>query len=404
MTAEADTAPLAVIPPPPDDENLPDGLPVPDAEPLADDAEAQPLSTAEALAEAAAGRRPPPTIDTAAALAAAKAYLGIQTRVDTAAALEPQPWLVRHWLPLGRVVLLTGEGGAGKSTAARQLAYAVAAADPSGQQQAMAFDGETAHSAAAHASDSLSAWLEHDEAGETLRVQREHGGSPVLYVSYEDTAADFWRTVLAAHWHRTKVGSDPNAVLGDRLNFVNASGQPPMWAERIGGLLRHGFTGFGSNVLTVAEAARCRLLVLDTLAAVYGGDENSRHEVRSFLSALGDWADSTACTVLLIAHPSKSALAAGGGQSGSTDWRNGVRAVLEVNWRPDPALPTAAERKAAEANGKRARRLSVSKSNGGPTGLGRWLRWIETEAVSDSGGPTVTLRHFVATDEYPQPT
>ena len=49
---------------------------------------------------------------------------------DWSKVVPPREWLVLNWLPRGRVALLTGEGGQGKSLLALQLAAAVAAGDP----------------------------------------------------------------------------------------------------------------------------------------------------------------------------------------------------------------------------------------------------------------------------------
>ena len=41
---------------------------------------------------------------------------------DSPAAAPPRPWLIPHWLPLGRLAILAGSGGTGKSMLALQLA------------------------------------------------------------------------------------------------------------------------------------------------------------------------------------------------------------------------------------------------------------------------------------------
>ena len=46
----------------------------------------------------------------------------VMTRTDWTAEPGPRQWLVDGWLPAGRVALLSGQGGAGKSRLALQLA------------------------------------------------------------------------------------------------------------------------------------------------------------------------------------------------------------------------------------------------------------------------------------------
>jgi RecA-family ATPase len=73
------------------------------------------------------------------------------------------------------------------------------------------------------------------------------------------------------------------------------------------------------------------LVVLDTLADVYGGDENVRTQVRQFVSMLRDLAIRNNCAVLLLGHPSLSGMMSGSGSSGSTGWNNSVRSRLYLH-------------------------------------------------------------------------
>jgi len=78
----------------------------------------------------------------------------------------------------------------------------------------------------------------------------------------------------------------------------------------------------------LVEQIRPRLVILDALADLYGGDEISRRQVRSFIVLLKRMAIKFKLAVLLIAHPSLSGMNTGSGLSGSTDWHNGPRARL----------------------------------------------------------------------------
>src|SRR5205823_5080611 len=70
------------------------------------------------------------------------------------------------------------------------------------------------------------------------------------------------------------------------------------------------------------------LLVIDTLADVYGGDENIRGQVRQFLGFLTRLAIKYDVAVVVLAHPSLSGMASGSGTGGSTAWHNSVRGRL----------------------------------------------------------------------------
>jgi RecA-family ATPase len=71
-----------------------------------------------------------------------------------------------------------------------------------------------------------------------------------------------------------------------------------------------------------------RLLILDALADLFGGEENARRQVRGFIVLLKRLAMREKLAVLLIAHPSLTGMNTGTGLSGSTDWHNGPRARL----------------------------------------------------------------------------
>jgi hypothetical protein len=71
-----------------------------------------------------------------------------------------------------------------------------------------------------------------------------------------------------------------------------------------------------------------RLVVLDTAADLFGGDEVKRSQVRHFVAMLRKMAIERDCAVLLLAHPSIAGMASGSGYSGSTAWNNSVRSRL----------------------------------------------------------------------------
>lgn len=120
------------------------------------------------------------------------------------------------------------------------------------------------------------------------------------------------------------------------------------------------------------------LVILDTLADLFGGDEINRAHARQFIGLLRGLCTRHATTVVLLAHPSLSGMANGSGSSGSTAWNNSVRSrlyldrVRESNEEPDPDV----------------RVLRTKKANYGRTGEEIKLRWVDgmfkPETVPDS--------------------
>jgi RecA-family ATPase len=112
-------------------------------------------------------------------------------------------------------------------------------------------------------------------------------------------------------------------------------------------------------------AERPRLVVLDTSANLFGGNENDRAQVRQFIGMLQGIALRYGCAVVLLAHPSLTGLTSGTGTSGSTAWNNSVRSrlylsrIVEGGHEPDPDR----------------RVLQVLKANYGRTGGGIGMTW-----------------------------
>ncbi len=129
-------------------------------------------------------------------------------------------------------------------------------------------------------------------------------------------------------------GYSPAPDPDDRLVALDLSGGGPLWASKSPGAPA-AWTGSAKWVMEYTGGRDARLLVIDS-AAAFGGNENSRSEVRAFVSALDAWACSARCAVLLISHPSKASEGEAAIYSGSTDWRNSVRALWELRAVPIP--------------------------------------------------------------------
>ena len=154
-------------------------------------------------------------------------------------------------------------------------------------------------------------------------------GANVVFASWEDEPEEFYRRLHqisgnAAPWVK------PERL--QTLHIVNLVGEGPVWAPQQG---RHistmaELTVTGERLRSLCEQLDARLLVLDPLAAAYAADENARGLVRAFVSHWDAWAQANNCTVLILAHPPKSA---GTSYSGSTDWQGAVRALWDAPGR-----------------------------------------------------------------------
>lgn len=213
----------------------------------------------------------------------------------SAAALQdktpaPRAWLVPDLIPERTVTLLSGDGGVGKSLLAMQLATAVA----SGGQ-----------------------WL-------GLCVER----GPAIYMSAEDELDEMHRRLLDI----TKAESIGLADLPD-LKLVDLAGlDAVLGAPDANGVIKP--SKRWKQLERIVATTRPKLVVLDTSADVYAGNENVRENVRQFVGQLRGLALTYGCAVLLLSHPSLTGLGSGSGSSGSTAWNNSVRSRLYLT-RPE---------------------------------------------------------------------
>ena len=268
------------------------------------------------------GDSPPEPDDNAAALATLDRMAAALPDVEAAAqvlqdALTPAPfpatdgdtwtgpwpereWLIEGWLPVGRLGMLSGRGGRGKSRLALQLAARMAAQPPEHKP----FVPEACGSGNAMAVFAAN-----------LALDATHAG-PVVYCSWEDEREEAGRRIA-------KFGADGLATpvnLAGRLRYLDLRGEGPLWGPV--GEARHlaalgELTLVGKRVRATCETLDARLLVVDSLAGAYGLDENVRALVRAFCADWDKWATGARCAVMLIAHPPKTPGGAGAGTSGS---------------------------------------------------------------------------------------
>lgn len=205
-------------------------------------------------------------------------------------------WAVLDWMPWRNTTAFYGDGGTGKSLLAQMLATSAATGN---------------------------AWL-------GLDVKR----CRVLGVFCEDDDDEL---------HRRQ--ADINAAMG--LDFTDLSDFK--WISRVGednllmtfdagrndGVGR--LTPFWHSIVTAGKDFGAQLIILDTAADCFGGNENVRSHVRQFVQrACTGLALALDGAVLLCAHPSVAGINSGEGTGGSTGWNNSVRSRLYLT-RPAKA-------------------------------------------------------------------
>jgi RecA-family ATPase len=235
-------------------------------------------------------------------------------------------WIVREWLPVGVVTGLYGDGGLGKSLLAQQLQTATALS-----------------------------------AGRWLGLPADCIASLGVYC--EDSEDELWRRQddinRSYGVERTDIG---------RVNWMSRIGEDNLlmtFARNGAGEL----TPFYAQVLEAALDLKARLVIIDTASDTFGGDENNRSQVRQFVSrALGSIALKIGGAVILCAHPSRTGLASGEGDGGSTGWSNAFRSRLFLH---------APAQEAGEQPDSNARILERRKANYAARNDALNLRWRE---------------------------
>jgi RecA-family ATPase len=116
-------------------------------------------------------------------------------------------------------------------------------------------------------------------------------------------------------------------------------------------------------VETALARLRPKLLILESSADLYGGDEINRTQVRLFVSYLRQLARDFDCAVILLSHPSVRGIYDDSGTSGNTARHNSVRARMYFK--------TLSETE----GGSHLRALEIKKNNYGPQGETIKLVW-----------------------------
>lgn len=239
-------------------------------------------------------------------------------------------WAVQDLVPSSTVTLLGGDGGTGKSLLALQLAFAIATGGR---------------------------WLGHQTVS-----------GPVMFISAEDDQDELHRRTADI------VRATGMQFLDlERLTLRSLAGEDALLAvlDRSSGVLTP--TPLYAEIEARIAADKPALIVLDTLADLFPGNENDRAQARQFIGLLRGWAIRHSCAIILLAHPSLSGLTSGSGTSGSTGWNNSVRSRLYLERIAQDGY---------EANPD-ARVLRTMKANYGRTGGEITMTWKEGVFVPD---------------------
>ena len=234
----------------------------------------------------------------------------------------PVQWLWPGWLPAGKIVLLQGNPGCGKSTLAIDLVASITTGRPlpSGK-----------------ATDPVDALIFSAEDGieDTIRPRLDAAGADVAKVHLWEPSSPMFQLPRTANWLRDKI-------------------------------LEHDI----------------RLVVLDTLLCFLGAGINSHHaqDVRRALTPVFQVASETGATVLALRHLSKSAGPSAMNRGmGSIAFTGLARAVWHAGTHPDEKGMVLSIVKNNLAVTERSRRYEVVDNDGQPV-----IDWGDTcDLVAD---------------------
>lgn len=246
---------------------------------------------------------------------------------------EQQRWLASARIPSGDLTIMAGNGGSGKTEIMVQLLVYVAA----GLGDWLGCTIE----------NGVALFLSCEEPEHNIRDREERICKHRCLAPYDLPNLHMVFPDLEATWlaHATKDGRLARAPLLD-------------WLEAW--IVKH----------------KPRLVVIDSIAAVFDGDAIARRQVRAFLAMLRKIAREHDTAIVLLDHPSVRGMADGSGTANSVDWRNSVRSMLHLS--------------DADKDDQDVRTLSVTKSNYGRTGEKVTLRWDNltfTTAMAGQASP-----------------
>ena len=199
---------------------------------------------------------------------------------------------------------------------------------------------------------------------EFLGVPTMH--APVLGIFCEDDDDELWRRQCRINNLVSLRMTDLSAFAAQgRLGLPNllmafTKGKPPAALPLL------------AEIEAKAIMVGARLIILDNAAQLFGGEENARAEVTTFINELNGLARRLNAAVLMLGHPPKS----GAEYSGSTAWHAAVRCMWTL---------TRAAEKEEDGEPSELMILTRSKANYAPGGAEIRLRWVDGVLRRDDG-------------------
>lgn len=281
-------------------------------------------------------------------------YLALQFVSPPMLQDQPVPeraWLVPGWIPMGVVTLFYAAGGEGKTLLSQQLLTSAAI-------------GHRWIGLPVTPCSVMALFCEDDED----EIHRRQVAINQAYgIDFRDLSDMTWTCPVGDDNILVRFDRDGNGIASDRFE----------------------------DLRTHALRSKPGLIVIDVAADVFGGNENDRQQVTTFIKAfLGALARDTGAAVLLTAHPSRSGVASGAIDGGSTGWTNAARSRLAM------ISPKAADGDPADLN---ARIISKPKANYGERGMEIPLRWIDGVFIPDPkvmGGTVAGLERAKVDDIF----
>jgi RecA-family ATPase len=233
--------------------------------------------------------------------------------------IPPRYWVVPQRVPGRNVTLISGEGAVGKSLLLLQLSTAIV--------------------------------LGRDWIG-TVPVS-----GPVIYLNCEDDDDEICRRLEAVCTYYGVTRAD----IAGQLHVLSFAGRDAIlaYADRSD---RVHPTPLFEQLKKEALRIRPKLIVIDTVADVFSGNENDRAQTRQFITLQRGLAIEIDGAIILASHPSLTGIASGSGLSGTTAWHNSVRARMYM-------------KSAADDSDDDLRLLQVKKNNYGKVSENIVLRW-----------------------------
>lgn len=236
---------------------------------------------------------------------------------------RPLDWMVEGAFIRGTVAILAGDGGLGKSLLLQQLITA-------------AVFGMPWLGMATVPSRSLAVFCEDD-------VDELHRRQERINAHYGVRMKDLEPVMM-----ESRPGRDCSLMKFERWG---ANGKKTVMFDQL---------------CYAAKQHKANIIILDTLADVFDGNEVDRNQPRTFIRALRKLALETQGVVIITQHPSVEGMNSGSGRSGSTGWHNSVRSRLYL---------TTPKNRAPNDQPTNERWLRVMKQNAGKFGGHIRVEW-----------------------------